>query len=726
MYILKNLPSEITYLQISDRAPFQSPLLPPVEFDNEVVNFISKCPMDILQLDSKDIYQEFKMSSSLFKSINFRFIYSDYAINFIKDNLEKNKILLFLIDYQSELKTEIVEFLKLSNNKLWFIYFFNFNNENTSNSLLAQEIHSPVEFMIRLIEENVEIAKVLNMPDLNLSPSMPIDLKIFNFEDKFSISMLNTKILCDIFSNYGYENNFSNEESIALQANLGKEAIVNKNSYNRIHSALEIINKIDAIYYGLVKDGIKPINSQFDPILAPLILVAPFHSPDMSKLKLNKGDDKMINDMIGIWTSEQSNNYTFDFESKYTPESLSLGFSLLKRKTSSLDDLSYLHSTFTQSPILRLPLKGRSINRELSFFRPQMHASLANTKNRNKIIRTIAKLGKSLNTSLLSDKTRNFLKERNRQLILLSDLPLEWLSIEEIPLAYSHDVCRIPETSHATIMAQFMSNSTHTFEIDENIINKTIVICGSNEDSFLKWQKIALESQVELGYNFEICLSILEVKKAIEKYTPELLIFDCHGGIDESTSNTFLWVGDEELSGDEIISNNISAPLVFLSACGTSPSYGLYNSIANAFFETGTIAVTATYLPILVDSGSILYLRILHLLNHAAREGLHMNWLSFISHAIRTSQIHEAYKGLPLDSDKEINEKALILTKSMDFNQRRKLYKELDETLKSLTGTANKFTQGVPEYLFYTNLGRADLVLFKKWNEKILEKVKTQ
>jgi hypothetical protein len=103
-------------------------------------------------------------------------------------------------------------------------------------------------------------------------------------------------------------------------------------------------------------------------------------------------------------------------------------------------------------------------------------------------------------------------------------------------------------------------------------------------------------------------------------------------------------LGNEILTADTIVKHVIHAPLVFLSACNTAPTYGTINSIANAFFETGSLTVTTTYLPINVNSGSVLYLRLLNNLQMVARDGIHQNWLAFLSHLIRTSIISDTFQ----------------------------------------------------------------------------------
>ncbi|MEK9157591.1 MAG: CHAT domain-containing protein, partial [Patescibacteria group bacterium] len=126
----------------------------------------------------------------------------------------------------------------------------------------------------------------------------------------------------------------------------------------------------------------------------------------------------------------------------------------------------------------------------------------------------------------------------------------------------------------------------------------------------------------------------------VNEFQPTVLIFDAHGEFDQETLSSYLRVNNNDrITGAMIIEEKIFAPIVFLSACHTNPNYGYINKLADAFFQAGCISVTATYFPISVRSGFNVYLRVLNSLDYACRHPIHKNWLSFVSHIIRTSYI---------------------------------------------------------------------------------------
>lgn len=63
-------------------------------------------------------------------------------------------------------------------------------------------------------------------------------------------------------------------------------------------------------------------------------------------------------------------------------------------------------------------------------------------------------------------------------------------------------------------------------------------------------------------------------------------------------------------------------------------------------FQTGANAVTTSYMPLQIMHATVLYIRLLHNLDEAAYKKIHVNWMAFISHLMRTSYIYAPLKYL--------------------------------------------------------------------------------
>ena len=236
----------------------------------------------------------------------------------------------------------------------------------------------------------------------------------------------------------------------------------------------------------------------------------------------------------------------------------------------------------------------------------------------------------------------------------------------------------------------------------------------------LKHKRKLFLFQKKLGFHISTCLSVGSFEKVVKEIKPQLLIIDTHGDVDEISHQSFLWLGDERLTGDCIVSKGLSARLVFLSACNTCTTCNTISTIGNAFFEAGAMAVTTSYMPIYINEATLLYTRLLRLLYEAAETPIHSNWLSFIAHLQRTSYIQALITEGKENNKKEINDEDIkelikLTADSMIFRNRKQVFKKLNETnLAQRMGV--DFNNIVPHYLMYSTLGRADLIRFESYN----------
>ena len=266
-----------------------------------------------------------------------------------------------------------------------------------------------------------------------------------------------------------------------------------------------------------------------------------------------------------------------------------------------------------------------------------------------------------------------------------------------------------------------MEEKFRPYVIPEDILQKTLVVFGNEDPEFVMAQLPVRELAKTLGFQIKTCLNKSSFFEAIKETGPELLIIDTHGGVDETTHNSFIMMGDDIITGDDVVNSGICPQLVFLSACNTFTTYNTINTIANAFSQIGANAVTTSYMPLHVLPATVLYIRLLRNLNKPAHKNIHLNWLSFISHLMRTSYIHA-----PIGKKENLNLKKETLdtlselsVQSMNFGKRREVYEKLNN--KEFTKSLNyNYEYIIPHYLMYSTLGRADIILFKSSLDNIM------
>jgi hypothetical protein len=707
----KNI-SGIQYIIISKGSPIVSTILPPETLiDSGIINFIKQCPLDLFQLHDSINYFEFAQRINYVNGYEVQFVNIENFTLFKSTIDIFSKVQIFFINAEIE---DYLEIYKELNNREYTRYFKFFHSKDLKINL-PNTVDTPLEFITKLIENQKKIIDELKLVQHKITPSMASEYKNYNEFLYFTPCASNYFLINNIIGNFGYEGALSKEEEEKRISGDSAKALKEINTFFRQNLFLKQIQRIDFFRSMCYRNEIVYQGSSCEPMLAPIIIISPFHHPDLKE----SIDDPVI---VNVLQAEQSSNYINSPSKKQELKDAMSGGKIIHYRLSYLDDIGFLHSSFCFSPIIRLPVKGKSIYREISFFGKESFKYLGNPKTRKKIKKMISKVGKSLSQKTLSPELQRAISERNGQIIFISDLPIEWIEIEGIPLAFTHDICRLPETTLHGLMSFYTHNNMFEFDVPKNIMEKTLVIFGCSSANFKVWQIEAQEMSKSAGFCTRTCNSLKDLKEAIDELKPRFLIFDCHGGYDANTKSTYLEIGNEKLDGNYIVENKIFAPLIFISACGTAPTYGSCNTIANAFFEIGAVSVTTTYLPIAIESGSILYLRLLNKLNMAARQPTHKNWLEFVCHVIRTSTINEAFmNALKLKRTSPValrTANIIALTEVLHFSNRKEVYHRLESDIKEFVGTDfNYFSTNIPEYLFYSNLGRGDLVLFESWKE---------
>ena len=541
----------------------------------------------------------------------------------------------------------------------------------------------------------------------------------------------NTRTLHHIFGNwcFPYETKTDAEE-VELQRTAVKEG----NTFKRQQLILKQIQQLAAIEIQ-AREAIKNKHSLWDQINAPLVITLPFTNADIRKQyglhnRMDALKYKTVSKVVSTVLSQGSTrNYTFNIESDGKAGGHPIAYKLViemffQPRSYFLDILGTLHCSYRFSPYLRLPFLGKDIDRQLSFVNPQINERLMQGTKRSSIEKVMMTVGKEIVTRTLSDEMKKHLKDYPRQIIAITDLPIEWMDIDGVPLGFSHDVCRMPESPVVGNLMHYVINEAVQYQVPRDIIKRTLVVFGTRERGFKFFQDEADKLSQKLGFTTRVCLTIEEFEKAIKEVNPQFLITDCHGGVDMKKRQTYLMIGNEKLYPEEIAKRNITAPLVFLSACNTAPTYHTFNTVANAMVQSGAIAVTSSYMPLWVSEASELYLRILYQLSVAAEHPYHRNWLAFIGHMLRTSYMHSAYKNYYIQSSKNIEEIAVEagteLTKAMFFQNRRKMFYQL-KSGKILDGIKVDTKNVVPHYLMYTTIGRADLVNFACYMEEMFK-----
>ena len=532
--------------------------------------------------------------------------------------------------------------------------------------------------------------------------------------------------LASALGNWGLGSYINSHKEKDILKEKAQEALTDMYGWKRQEKAVDILSQL----YGLCLDAFRTASGKTtgfpDQNYPPIVIAAPYTTKDVRDLfKMMAKSEKPLQSIDKVVEIEQTPNYCYDVKAENVGNDIQKIDSFIRpfhvSRLDFLDIVANLHCSFRFSPYLRLPLICKSLNTELSFVSAKNNVQLAYSKDRMAYNKAIHKVGETMAQKLLAHKTAKMLEKIPAQIVVMTDLPIEWMEVNGVPLGFTHDVCRMPETPSSGMLTHYgIARFSNIYRIPEDILSKTLVVYGCREDAFKKWQDKADVCAQALGAKTVVCQSLDEFEKAVKQHKPDLLVIDTHGGTDLRNHQSYIYMGNDKVYPKDISTRGISARLVFISACNTAPCYNDVNTVANAFLEVGASVVTSSYLPLDVVESSTLYIRILNQLNQAAQQDIHRNWLAFISHILRTSFImtplmENAQKENLEPMDPKLTGK--VNTLSMYFEKRAELYRKL-KTGEEVEGLKYDFSKVVPHYLMYTTTGRADLIMFESSMKK--------
>jgi hypothetical protein len=231
-----------------------------------------------------------------------------------------------------------------------------------------------------------------------------------------------------------------------------------------------------------------------------------------------------------------------------------------------------------------------------------------------------------------------------RACTICSDLPLEWVYFDKLPLMISHEVSKIPMTP-GNMLLQYCSPGDG-YMLKREAFGNILVLRSFNEhDPLKKMLEKAVQRfpiSVRTVVNFVDVKSKEEVIDAMNRFDGALLVFDCHGSHEGSEGAGFLQIGNEKLNTWELAKVARVPPVVILSACSTSAIGGSHASVANGLLRSGALSVIGTFLPVNGIKSAILAARLIYRLDAflpALKEAGHAatNWRVIVSTFFRMS-----------------------------------------------------------------------------------------
>lgn len=311
---------------------------------------------------------------------------------------------------------------------------------------------------------------------------------------------------------------------------------------------------------------------------------------------------------------------------------------------------------------------------------------------------------------------------------LITDLPLEWLQINGVPLGILQDVSRIPATPGNVMLSQVTSGGQIILGPTDF---RTILVIRSFDkgDKIAKHLELALTSdhwsevtEDMPNIRFVDVDTVDDFVDTLQDYEGAMLIFDGHGATDRDSGVGSIVIGGQRIDIWELRDRLKLPPIVLLSACDTYPVDGSHGSSAVAMLSLGAITVLGTLLPVRSVRSALFISRLMYRIASymplaTRNQPLGIDWRSFMAGMLRMTYASELCEQFEHDFSQSFLES--VRTKAnMDINSRDE--KWLDRLIRRLAAVVNKPVREIRAWhhqrmeftdtLKYVQMGRPDLI----------------
>ncbi|WP_239805385.1 CHAT domain-containing protein [Croceicoccus hydrothermalis] len=236
-------------------------------------------------------------------------------------------------------------------------------------------------------------------------------------------------------------------------------------------------------------------------------------------------------------------------------------------------------------------------------------------RNRTDLEKTFASVQSHLKKAVGPDLLR-CIDEAAHGVKLISDAPLEWLPIGDLPLGLAHVTSRLTSTPGDLLMGQLLD--TDTISIPVEAFREILVVSSYTKDDRIGGlvQK-SIEQMAPAWSRDRLNIKVVDVANvddlvaAFNAFSGPLAIFDGHGKHEGNTNVGYLMIGETPVDIWSLRNVMRIPPIVMLSACDTQSLGGSHATAANGFLSIGARTVLGTLLPIDAVDAAVLVARMM-------------------------------------------------------------------------------------------------------------------
>ena len=199
---------------------------------------------------------------------------------------------------------------------------------------------------------------------------------------------------------------------------------------------------------------------------------------------------------------------------------------------------------------------------------------------------------------------------------LVTDAPIEWLPIGNLPLNLRFDCSRTTATPGNLMLGELCGPRVLRFRTDAFLDILIVSAFGPNDPvrNVLPRSLTALRQPIrdKLRIRFAEVNNELEFCDALNSYDGCILIFDGHGQHSEDTGEGTLAIGHDRINMWTLRGRVRVPRIVILSACDTQAADRSHVTTANGFLASGARTVLGTLLPVSADHAAMFIVRLLY------------------------------------------------------------------------------------------------------------------
>lgn len=321
------------------------------------------------------------------------------------------------------------------------------------------------------------------------------------------------------------------------------------------------------------------------------------------------------------------------------------------------------------------------------------------------------------------------LSNRVHGIKLVSDLPLEWLRIQGVPMMLRHECSRIPLVPIS--LGYAIATDQDPVLIPPSVLTDVLIIRSFDQNDRIRLVlEHALQSSPYVGATWQVNYRFVDVEtpdeiiKALNSHAGAIVVFDCHGSFAADEYFSSLVVGGRQVRLWELRKRiQRMPPIVLLSSCDTLPVDGSHASVASGMLQLGARTVLATLLPIDSRKAAIflcrLFYRIGEFVPAALRIKLRVSWREVVSGMTKMSHMTEclwylskqgmldstSFDTLHFEANKDIND--------LNPNWFERCVERLAKHLRCPIAEAWKYLSedvGLTDALMHVQLGNPELL----------------